>query len=180
MTDTPGNDGFAHVSMETIEEFLAHAHALEMEAAEKYEELADCMAVHNNIEVADVFRRLSKEGQKHASQMLARAGDRELPQIAPWDFKWGDGGAPECPPEENTHYLMTPYHALQIARVAEQKARDFYAAVAKGSAETEISSMASEFAAEEQEHIDLLDGWIEKVPEPEEGWDFDPDPPVMP
>jgi len=166
--------------MESVEEFLAHACTMETEVAERYGEMADSMEVHNNLEVAELVRRLSQEGQKHASQIMERAAGKELPKIAPWDFKWGDGEPPETPSMESVHYLMTPYHVLDMARNFETAARDFYAAVAEQSQDKEICDMASEFAAEEAEHVELLNEWISRYPEPDEGWDYDPDPPTMP
>ncbi|MCP5368980.1 MAG: ferritin family protein [Hyphomicrobiales bacterium] len=166
--------------METVEEFLAHACAMESEVAERYEEMADSMAIHNNIEVADLLRRLSHEGQKHAAEIHARAEGKDLPRIAPWDFKWGDGEPPETPTMEDVHYLMTPYHALDMARKFESAAHDFYAAVADQSEDPEICRLAREFAEEEAGHVKLLNEWISRYPEPDEGWDYDPDPPTMP
>ena len=37
-------------------EFMAHAYAMEAEAAERYAEFADSMETHNNLEVASMFR----------------------------------------------------------------------------------------------------------------------------
>ena len=51
----------------TVALFLAHAIALEVEAAERYEELADVMEVHNNPEVAALFRQMSEFSRRHAA-----------------------------------------------------------------------------------------------------------------
>ena len=91
-----------------------------------------------------------------------------------------DGEAPESAGTQNTHYLMTSYHALLVARKAEERARDFYAAVSRSSSNPEVKKMAAEFADEEAQHVSLILDWIDKHPEPEEGWDYDPDPPTMP
>jgi rubrerythrin len=32
-------------------------------------------------------------------------------------------------------------------------------------------------AEEEREHVELVEKWLAKYPEPEAGWDDDPDPP---
>jgi len=42
-------------------ELMAQAHALETEAVERYGELADVLAEHNNPEVAAMFRRLASQ-----------------------------------------------------------------------------------------------------------------------
>lgn len=177
MTEKGNRSRPSFAAIETMEVFLAHAHALELEAAEHYQEMADSMEMHHNHEVAKLFNGLALSGQKHADQILARAGGRKLPQIAPWDFKWGDGEAPETPSLEGVHYMMKPYHALDLAREAEIHAQKFYAAVAETSPHPEVREMASEFAAEEAEHVERLNAWISEHPVPEEGWDDDPDPP---
>ncbi len=167
-------------AIESVEEFLAHSVALENEMVERYDEMADSLEVHNNPETAELFRRLAGFGQKHAEEMAAHATGKELPRIAPWDFKWGGGPAPEAASLDGMHYMMTPYHALELARDAESLAQQFYSQVAEGTSDSKVRKLAKEFAAEEGEHVDLVNEWISKLPEPEEGWDEDPDPPNMP
>lgn len=167
-------------AFETVEDFLAHAVALESEVAERYEDLAQSMEVHNNPDVAEVFHRLARASDKHAGEMRLRAGGVELPVVAPWEFAWGGGEAPETPSMDGTHYLMTPYHALDLARSAEIEAQNFYTAVAENSSNSEVKKMAFEFAYEEAEHVHLVNKWIADHPRPTDGWDFDPDPPANP
>jgi rubrerythrin len=173
-------DGAPDGAIETMALFLAHAHALELEAAEQYSTIGDSMNTHNNPEVAEVFRKLGEGGQKHAQHILDIAGTMELPHVAPWDSPWGDGSSPEMASLEGTHYLMTPYHAFKLAHAAESSARNFYADVAEKSPNPDIQRLAKQFAEEEAEHVKMIDALITKYPEPEEGWDEDPDPPNMP
>lgn len=166
-------------TIETVEELLAHGKALEEEAAERYEEIADAMEVHNNREVAALFRQLNEYALKHAAEINERAQGLTLPHISPWDYKWQNGSSPETASLEATHYLMTPYHALLVAHKAENGAHDFYATVAATSGNTQVRDLAAEFAEEEAGHVMLLEEWIQKTPKPEDGWDYDPDPPFM-
>lgn len=167
-------------AIETVEEFLAHSVALENEMAERYDELADSLEVHNNPDTAEHFRKLAGFGYKHAEEMKAHAAGKEIPKIAPWDFKWGGGPSPEAASLDGMHYMMTPYHALELARDAEAAAQEFYTQVADGTSNNKVRKLAREFAEEEGEHVVLVNEWIAKLPEPEEGWDEDPDPPNMP
>lgn len=166
--------------IDSVEEFLAHAYALEIEAVDCYEEIADSMEVHNNLEVAGLFRKLSGYGQKHAAEMVERAKGKDLPRIAPWDLKWPGMTAPETAAQEEAHYLMNPYQALELVHKSETNAQNFYAGVAKTSPNPEVQEMAAEFAAEEAEHVAILEDWMKKYPKPDDDWDYDPDPPVMP
>ena len=56
--------------MVDLDTFLAYSVALEEEAAERHDELADMMDVHNNTEVAETFRKLA-----HYSRCLLYTSD---------------------------------------------------------------------------------------------------------
>ncbi|GAB6052348.1 ferritin family protein [Magnetospira thiophila] len=167
-------------ALDSVEELLVHAIALEEEAVERYEEMAHSLENHNNTETADLLRKLAGYGRKHATEMHQRAVGLDLPHVAPWDFKWGSGDSPETAALEDAHYLMTPYHALLIAHRAESNAHGFYVGVAASSTNDEVAGLAAEFAREEAEHVALLEKWIEAQCPPPPGWDEDPDPPNIP
>ncbi len=164
----------------TIEEFLAHAHALETESVERYEELADVMEQHHNPELVTLFRKLAEFGRKHAAEVRQRAGDRTLPALAPWEFKWVDDEGPETGDYAGVHYLMPPAHALRFAMRNECRGRDYYQAVADGAPSDAVRAMAQEFANEEAEHVRLLQRWIDRTADAEEGWEEDLDPANVP
>lgn len=166
-------------TIETLEDLLAHAIALENEAVERYDEIADNMDVHNNPQVAGLFRRLAGYGRKHAEEMENRAVHMALPHIAPWDFLWQSADSPEAAEVGETHYLMTPYHVVELAHRVEMTAHTFYQGVAETSTNPAVKILAREFAAEEAEHVALLEEWRERYPHPDINWDEDLDPPMM-
>ncbi len=155
-------------SIASVEEFLAHALALEAESAERYRELADTMEVHNNEEVAGLFEQLAEYGEAHAREVAERAKGRELPEISPWDYKWTCPEGPESACTDDMHYLMTTCDALRMALHNEIRGRDFYAAVAALSPDPEVRVIAAEMTEEEDQHVDLLNVWIarQSVDEP--------------
>lgn len=53
---------------------------------------------------------------------------------------------------------------------------DFYDAVKRLTASEEVRAAASELAAEEREHVELVQKLLNDYPEPDAGWDDDPDP----
>lgn len=167
-------------SFNTIEEFLAHARALENESEERYRELADAMEVHNNPEVADLFRKLSRYSRKHAAEVEQHAANMALPHIDPWDFKWVDDEGPESGDYAGVHYRMRPAHALQLAMHNETRGRDYYQMIADDSPNPAVRLLAQEFADEESGHVAMLQKWIDRTDSPPEEWDEDPDPPHMP
>ncbi len=168
-------------TINTRELLLAHALAIETEAMDGYEELADQMEVHNNPEVAAFFRKMAAIEGKHVANVERLSGDTELPHISPWDMDWADDESPEAPKyNDEVHYLMTPYHAIQLAMRGEQRAADFFARVAANAdAPDDVRQLARELADEEIVHLELLKQWLKQYPEPNGDWQDDLDPPAL-
>lgn len=166
--------------MTDLDTFLAYSVALEEEAAERHDELADMMEVHNNPEVADTFRKLAHYSRLHAREIRDRSQGSELPRIAPWDFGWETMEGPETAGIDEMNYLMDTTQALRVAMGNERRAHDFYFAISEESPNPEVRALAAEFADEEKEHLDLLEKWLAKVPDSGDEKAFDPDPPNMP
>jgi rubrerythrin len=166
--------------LEDLGVFLLHAVVLEDEAASRYEELADTMDVHHNDEVAELFRQMAAYSRLHLEEATEHARQHAggLPDLKPWEFDWPGPESPESGQTDSAHYLMTPHHALKLALAAETSARDFYAQVAAHARSDEIRTLAAEFAAEETEHVQALERWLERFPKPRRAWDEDLDPPA--
>lgn len=165
-----------NIKINTREELFAHAQAMETEAVERYKILAEQMETHNNPKTAGFFWKMARIEELHTEKILQKSGVDELPHFAPWEFQWPDGESPEAILSENTHYLMTPYHALEIVMKSEQRAVEFYSKVVEFSDPGELHKLAEELLGEELEHVELIKKWLEKTPKPEDDWDFDDDP----
>lgn len=148
----------------TLPVFLAHAVALEQEAADRYLELADMMEAHHNGAVSTVFRDMNRFSEMHRDEIRARIGAIELPQLKSWEFRWHS--PPEMGGEEGFDYLIEAYHALQYARENEVRGMEYYRSVAEGAPDPEVRRLATDFANEEAEHVSALDKWIELTPRP--------------
>lgn len=159
-------------------EFMAHAYAMEAEAAERYAEFADSMEVHNNREVAELFRKLSRIEQRHADQILEQMGWKQSP-VSSANYRWEGTEGPETADPTELHYLMQPYHALQIALLNEKRARDFFAHLAKVTTNAGVRKGALEMQSEEAEHVRLIEEWLKRTPKPDANWETDQDPPVL-
>jgi rubrerythrin len=158
-------------------ELMGHALTIEREAAERYAELADMMETHNNLEVAALFRKMAGYEQRHVDQILADMGWAKDVDVPRGPRRWGRTSSPEVVPIEEMHYLMHPWHALQLALAAEQRAEAFFAEMA-GTATTEaVRKAAEQLRREEAEHVRLVKEWLAKVPKPGSDWSVDPDPP---
>ena len=161
----------------TVAEFMAYAYAMEVEASERYAELAEQMSAHNNREVADLFAKLARIEGKHRDQIAARMGWTSPPAAAV--FRWTTPEGPETTDYGELHYLMQPYHALKLAEHNEQRAADFFARFAAARLPVDVRAAAAEMAEEEREHVRLIQQWLARVEPPSPGWDEDPDPPAV-
>jgi rubrerythrin len=165
-------------AIDSVAELLAHSHALESEAAERYEDMAAQMDHHNNPELAELFRKMSAIEAKHIAKVDEMAEEVELPRMSAWDYRWIDPEAPETTPVGKAHYRMTPHHALVLMLQNEERAVAFFTEVAKRTNDGQVRAMAEELAEEERHHVELLKDWMARYPEPAPGWEEDLDEPV--
>ena len=165
-------------AIRSVAELMAHAHAIEAEAEARYRELAIQMELHNNPEVAALFRTLEKYEGQHASEIESRATGMSLPALDPWQFKWADAEAPELVDPLAMHYLMSPRMVLSQALEAERRAYEFFSKLAGTTSDPAISDMAATFAADEDEHIRMIEEMLATLEAPRPDWDDDPDPPL--
>ncbi len=165
-------------TIDTLPELLAYARALESEAVERYEELAEQMAVHHNHELAELFRKMAAIEQQHVDQVDTLAAATPLPRLAPWDYQWNNPEAPETIAFDQSHYRLTPYQALTLMLAGEERAGAFFAGVARQTGSEAVRDLAVRLAAEEQQHAEQLRQWLTRYPEPAPDWDVDLDEPV--
>ena len=146
--------------MNNVERFLAHAVQLEREAARRFEELATAMGTEGNRELQAFFGRMAHYSRLHLAQATARSGFRELPVIAPADFEWPEGIAPETAAWAGVDALMGPSAALELALEGERSGHAYYAAMATTTADAELRAIARTFEAEEAEHVRELENLL--------------------
>ena len=106
----------------TLSEFMAQAWLMEIEAAQRYNEFADAMEMHNNPDVAEMFRTMAGYETKHADAIMAEMGWTEAPPLTPRSGDWPGVEGPETAPGDAVHYLMQPWHALTLALASERRA----------------------------------------------------------
>jgi rubrerythrin len=159
-------------------DFMAQAYTMELEATERYAQFAEQLDTHNNRGVAELFRKLSAIEALHAKRILEEMGWPSLPAL-PAAFAWDPGEGPEAAPLDSIHYLMQPYHALELALDCELRAQKHFEAIVKSKAPKKVREAAAEMAEEEREHVRLVKEWMARVPQPDADWDHDPDPPRM-
>ncbi len=106
----------------SMAELLVHALVIELEAVQSYKDLAVQMEQCGNDEVAGLFEKMSELEAGHATKIREKAGDIELPELAPWEYRWAGMESPESIDLAGIHYLMTPHHALKLALENEMNA----------------------------------------------------------
>ena len=159
-------------------DFMIQAYMMENDARDRYTEFADQMEVHNNTAVAQLFRRLARIEGLHAERIMKEMGWR-TPPAPSLALMWGHADAPESAPVTELHYLMQPYHVLELALQCEQRAESFFSGIARSIAPAEVKRVAAEMAKEERGHVRLIRDWMKKVEKPAPNWDRDPDPPFQ-
>ena len=162
----------------SMAQLLAHALVIELEAVQSYKELAIQMRQCGTDEVAGLFAKMSGLEAGHVARIRVTAGDIELPDLAPWEYRWAGLESPETIDLAGVHYLMTPYQALKLALENEMNAMAFFEAEANDCTDEDVRALAIEFADDERRHVAWVQEWLAKYPEPDADWADDPDPPA--
>jgi rubrerythrin len=162
----------------SLSDLLAIAYRIETDAVERYTLLADQMETHNNSELMRVFRDLARAEGIHAAEIRRLAGDTDLTGRADsLRSSWLEGESPEEVDLGAAHYLMTPWHALQMSLAGEKRALAFFTSIVDTTKDAKVKEMAAEFVEEEAEHVNLVYRLLRKYPKPEDSWSRDGDPP---
>jgi rubrerythrin len=160
-----------------LADLFAVAYQIEADAVDRYDILATQMEMHNNADLAAAFRDLAKAEAIHRDEIRRLAGDIDVVTHARKIAKWNKGESPEEVDIGEAHYLMTPWHALQLALAGEQRALAFFTSVVETTKDAATKKMAEEFVEEEAEHVNLVHRLLRKHPKPPDSWSEDLDPP---
>jgi rubrerythrin len=164
----------------SLADLYAVAYQIEADAVERYELLAAQMQVHNNPDLAALFGDLARAEGIHRDAIRRLAGEAGVDAVAHAGrvAKWSKGESPEEVDAGAAHYLMTPWHALQLALEGEQRALAFFTSVVATAKDARIRRIAEEFVEEEAEHVNLVHRQLRRHPAPTGSWPDDLDPPV--
>jgi rubrerythrin len=142
----------------SLEELFAIANAMEQEAADRYESLAEDMLAQGKHSLASVFDRLAAAERKHvdsvASWSQSRLGRPPNPDLVRWDAP--ETFDPETASEITKSRLMTPYRALSMAVRNEERAFAFWSYVAGFAEDPNVKMAAEAMAREELGHAAIL------------------------
>ena len=161
----------------TFAELMVTALWMELDAVERYRELADAMETHNNRAVAALFRKMTTIEERHARQIMQDMGWTTPPALPAGPLPWPGLESPESPSHDQVHYLMQPLDALKVALASEERAVRFFVALAHVATVPAVKRAARAMAEEEREHVALITAWMAKVPAADDHAPEDPDPP---
>lgn len=175
MNKSPGNS-----SISSLKDLLAIAYQIESDAVERYNMLADQMETHNNPELVKVFRDLARAEGLHGEEIRRLAGDFDVVSHAREIARVERMGLPHEVEIDSAHYLMTPWHALQISLAGEKRALAYFTEIVATATDPDVKAMATELMEEEVDHVNLVNRLLHRYPPPGDSWAEDPDPPVSP
>jgi rubrerythrin len=137
----------------SVEEFYAHALAIEHEARERYAEFEGWFRERGEEVLAGLCRNLAQAEGAHFKELEKACRHLELPVIDASDYQWIDAGSPESPRREALRRVARPRQLLHLALAAERNAAAFFEWVAGTSPDARVRELAHELAAEEEHHV---------------------------
>jgi rubrerythrin len=164
--------------VQSLGDLLAIAYQIESDAVERYNLLADQMETHNNTELVKVFRDLARAEGIHGEEIRRLAGDFDVVSHARQIARIERMGIPHEVELDSAHYMMTPWHALQLSLAGEKRALAYFTNIVETATDPKVKAMAMELMEEEVEHVNLVNRLLRRYPPPDESWAEDPDPPV--
>jgi rubrerythrin len=151
-------------------ELYAHAIAIEREATARYLEFAERMSDLGNEAVAEIFSTLATLEAEHLVELLERTANMPLPALASDEYPWLGGRAPETIDRDLVFRPISPHQALEVALLAENRAAAFFETVILTSNDGMLRALACELAADEGDHIAMLEKLLATTPSPLIEW----------
>jgi rubrerythrin len=155
----------------SVEEFYAHALAIEREAAKCYREFQDHFTDRGEEVLAGLCSNLGHFEQDHYELLVERSRHLKLPELPPDRYHWLDKGSPEAVDCSLVFKVATPRQLLEIALKAERNAKRFFEWIAGTTDNGEIHALAEEMAREEAEHVQWVTRALEYVRADGVDWD---------
>lgn len=165
-------------TVSSLNDLLAVAYQIEIDAVDRYNLLADQMETHNNPELVKVFRDLARAEGIHGEEIRRLAGDFDVAAHAQKIAAFELGDSPEQADIAGMHYMMTPWHALQLSLAGEKRALAYFTSIVETAKDPKVKAMAAELVEEEAEHVNLVHRLLLRHPRPNDSWADDLDPPV--
>ena len=140
-------------TVRSIEEFYAHALAIEHEAAERYGEFQGWFDDHGEDILAGLCASIGRMEQEHYRSLLDGSRGLELPALSQGEHLWLESASPEAPARELFYRVAEPRHLLEIALQGERNALAFFQGIERTAPDEKVRIAAHEMAREEEQHV---------------------------
>jgi rubrerythrin len=161
----------APIPIRTVEEFYAHAIAIEREAAARYAEFVEWFDERGEEVLAGLCRTLARQESEHLTWLEEACRGVPLPRIDAGAYRWIEAGSPEAPAREVFYRVAEPRHLLEIALQAERNAVAFFDWVACSSPHPGVAALARQMRAEEARHVHWAAQALEYHPSRRVDWE---------
>jgi hypothetical protein len=104
------------------------------------------METHNIPELVKVFRDLARAEGIHGEEIRRLAGDFDVVSHARQIAKFGRSDSPEEAELASAHYMMTPWHALQLSLAGEKRALAYFTSIVETAKDAKVKAMAAELS----------------------------------
>jgi rubrerythrin len=152
------------------EELLAHAIAIEHEAAARYAEFGERLRDLGDTDVGELFQSLSHEDLELEFELKARGARYALPPVPRAEHAWLDSATPRAGAHGPVFRLLTGHGALRIAREAEQHALEFFEHAAADAEDPGTALLACMLAEDERLRLRRVERLLARTPDPLEDW----------
>ena len=147
-----------------VEEFYAHALAIEREAGERYTEFASWFDAKGEDVLAGLCRNLAHMEHAHYLELSRASAHLRLPDILEEGYHWLGDFSPELVLHEDFMRAAGPRELLSMALNAEMRAVDFFDWVVRTTPDEGVRALARGMAAEERQHVEWVSKAIEYRP----------------
>ena len=151
----------ARRAIASIEEFYAHALAIEREAAERYREFERWFRERDDEVLAGLCASIGQAEEEHYRALARDSRGLQLPALAEGQHSWLEVGSPEAPVRELFYRVAEPRHLLQIALQGELEAAAFFNWVERTAPDPAVRAAARRMAMEEEQHVAWVGGVLE-------------------
>ena len=141
----------------SMAELMALAHAMELDAAQRYEQIGERMRGSGQADLADVFERLARDERGHMASVDNWSAHRGMGKPDPARLRWDvpqtfdDEGMAQVDPG-----LRSTYQVLAMAVRNEERAFAFWTYVAAHAPDADVRAAAEAMAHEELGHVATL------------------------
>jgi rubrerythrin len=155
----------------SLEEFIAHALAVEFEAARTLRDLQAAFRERGEEELASLCARLAALEQEHYERLEARSRGLALPSVDTRLYSWLESHDADCCPRDMVLHIASPRALLEIALAAEQRAVDMFERAASHLNDAGVRDLAKHLALDEVEHVRWVQDALARTPREFTDWD---------